>query len=140
MRDVRIGSLLEKSSGSRNNTQSVAMRQRARTSALEPAEYSGRWWFDPESEQLRLSDKAAGYLQVDAGSPYQLVDSFMAVVLDDLLPLVSHVSTEQNVSTCLDFRVISAVDGVHWLRMRKLPQDPRHPHIVSGTMVDITAH
>lgn len=138
MRDARIGSLLESPAGAKKHSQFQAMCQRAPIPALESAEFFGRWWFDPASSQIRLSDKAAGYLQVGAGSHHQLVDGFMAVVLDDLLPLLSLVSSGSNTSLCMDFRVISSVDGVHWLRMRKLPADPRQPDMVSGTVADIT--
>jgi hypothetical protein len=140
MHDVPIGALLENSVEARKHTQPATMRQSARNSALKSAEFCGRWWFDPASAQLSLSDRAARYLQVDAGSHSQLVESFNAVVLDDLLPLVSHVSSRSSTTPSMDIRVISSVHGLRWLRMRKLPEDPCHPRIVSGTVVDITSN
>lgn len=140
MHDARIGSLLGNPATASKHNQATAERTHTSRSALESPDFFGRWWFDPVRSQLALSEKAASYLQVDPGSQQQLVDGFMAVVLEDLLPLVSHVSSGPSTSPCMDFRVISSVDGLHWLRMRKLPQDPLHPHIVSGTVVDITSH
>jgi len=117
---------------------SLAVRQNTSPAVLEEAASFGRWWFDPESSHMALSRAAAGYLHVEAGFHDRMDNCFIAVVLDDLLPLVSYLSGRPHPSTSLDFRVISAVDGLHWLRMTPLPADPAHPHMVSGILVDIT--
>ena len=43
---------------------SQALTQSAAPSALEEAAAFGRWWFDPETNQIVLSAQAARYLNV----------------------------------------------------------------------------
>ncbi len=117
---------------------SLAIRQSTSPAALEEAASFGRWWFDSETSQMALSRAAAGYLHVEAGCHDRMDNCFIAVVLDDLLPLVAYLSSRSLQSSHIDFRVISAVDGLHWLRMTPLPADPAHPYIASGILVDIT--
>lgn len=106
--------------------------------ALELAAGFGRWWFDPDTSQMVISAVAAQYLSVEPGHHSGLDSCFIAVVLDDLLPLISHLTTPQFNTASVDFRVISPVDGLHWLRMTGLPADPSHPSMVSGILVDVT--
>ena len=106
--------------------------------ALEAAAGFGRWWFDPASSQMLISGVAAGYLNIEAGQHAGLDSCFIAVVLDDLLPVVSHLTALRNGADSVEFRVISPVDGLHWLRMTCLPTDPAHPGLVHGILVDIT--
>jgi diguanylate cyclase (GGDEF)-like protein len=105
---------------------------------LELAAGFGRWWFDPDTSQMVISAVAAQYLSVEPGHHSGLDSCFIAVVLDDLLPLISHLTTPQFNTASVDFRVISPVDGLHWLRMTGLPADPSHPGMVSGILVDVT--
>lgn len=118
---------------------SLAIRQNTLPAALEEAASFGRWWFDLETLHIALSRAAAGYLHVDAGVYERMDNCFITVVLEDLLPLVAYLSSRAPQPAYMDFRVISAVDGLHWLRMTPLPMDPAHPHMLSGILVDITA-
>lgn len=118
---------------------SLAFRQNTLPVALEEAASFGCWWLDLETSHMALSRAAAGYLHVESGLHERMDNCFITVVLDDLLPLVSYLSSRAPRPAFMDFRVISAVDGLHWLRMTTLPMDPAHAHMVSGILVDITA-
>lgn len=119
---------------------SLALRQTTPPPALEAAASFGRWWFDPDTAQMALSEVAARYLNVEPGYHNGLDNCFIAVVLDDLLPLIAHFSTRSPQPIHIDFRVISPLDGLHWLRMTSLPMESANPRIVSGILLDVTAN
>ena len=115
-----------------------ALTQGVSHSALEEAAGFGRWWFDPVSSQMVLSALAARYLNVEALHHTGLDSCFIHVVSDDMLGLIAQLphGTQRGVPS--DFRVISPVEGLRWLRLVHLPQDPANPGLVSGILSDIT--
>jgi diguanylate cyclase (GGDEF)-like protein len=106
---------------------------------LEAAASFGRWWFEPASAKLVLSDAAARHLNVSARHHLRLDDCFIHVVADDMLPLIARLSSPCLRTINQDFRVVNTRDGLRWLRMSALPPDAAQPHIVSGILTDITA-
>lgn len=117
---------------------SQALTQGASPSALEEAAGFGRWWFDPASSQIVLSALAARYLNVEALHHTGLDSCFIHVVSDDMLGLIAQLPCGALRAAPSDFRVISPVEGMRWLRLAHLPQDPANPGLVSGILSDIT--
>ncbi|MBT9505594.1 EAL domain-containing protein [Rhodoferax sp.] len=117
---------------------SQAFTHNTALSALEEAASFGRWWFDCETSQMVLSALAASYLNVETLCHDRLDGCFISVVLDDLLPLISQLSSKPLQSGGFEFRVISPLDGLRWLRMTHMPADPDNPGLLSGILVDIT--
>lgn len=111
----------------------------SKTQALEDAANFGRWWLDIESEQIALSSAAAQLLQVAAGVHRELDQGLIAVVQEDLLPLIAHLTAPETASRCMDFRVLSPLDGLHWLRLTRLDAQPNAAGLVSGIVVDVTS-
>jgi len=105
---------------------------------LEEAAAFGRWWFDPETSQMVLSALAARYLNVELHHHQGLDSCFVHVVSDDMLVLIEQLSQGSLRTVKSDFRVISATDGMRWLRMTHLPLDPANPGVVSGILSDVT--
>lgn len=118
---------------------SQALTHIAATTGLEEAAAFGRWWFDLESAQIFLSALAARYLNVEALHYDGLDHCFIHVVADDMLSLIAQLSGSAPRTGPTDFRVISARDGLRWLRMTHLPPDPAHPGLISGIVADVTA-
>lgn len=108
------------------------------THTVEAAAHFGRWWLDSERGQVALSVVAAQHLQVVPGVHQGLDETFIAVVLDDLLPLIAHLTAPTPETTSIDFRVLSPQDGLHWLRLTRLEACATEPGIVSGIVADIT--
>ncbi len=135
-----IGPMLKPPSGLEGFSQylSQALTQSASPSALEEAAGFGRWWFDPSSSQIVLSALSARYLNVDSLHHSGLDSCFVHVVSDDMLGLIEQLSRGSLRATKSDFRVISAIDGMRWLRMTHLPQDVVNPGLVSGIIADVT--
>lgn len=117
---------------------SEAIRHSTSAMALEAAAGFGRWWFDPITSQIVLSEVAAQYLHVEGGCHERLDDCFLYVVADDLLPLIAQFSKDAPQTDVLDFRVIGAQDGMHWLRMKRLPPGWTHSPVHCGILMDIT--
>ena len=117
---------------------SQALTQGASPSALEEAAGFGRWWFDPASSQMVLSALAARYLNVEALHHTGLDSCFIHVVSDDMLGLIAQLPHGAQRRAPSDFRVISPVEGLRWLRLVHLPQEPANPGLVSGILSDIT--
>lgn len=117
---------------------SQALTHGASPSALEEAAGFGRWWFDPASSQTVLSALAARYLNVEALHHTGVDSCFIHVVSDDMLSLIAQLSEGAQQAGKSDFRVISPVEGMRWLRMTRLPPDPANPALVSGILADIT--
>lgn len=117
---------------------SQALTQGASPSALEEAAGFGRWWFDPASSQIVLSALAARYLNVEAQHHTGPDSCFIHVVSDDMLGLIAQLPQVAQRGAPSDFRVISPVEGLRWLRLVHLPQDPANPGLVSGILSDIT--
>jgi diguanylate cyclase (GGDEF)-like protein len=107
--------------------------------ALEKAASLGFWWHTPKSGQIALSPVAASYLDVDADQCHALDDCFINVVEDDLIRLIAMVSATQEVQdTEYEFRVITANEGLCWLRATLLPQENPGSNSVNGILTDIT--
>ena len=117
---------------------SHALTQGASPAALEEAAGFGRWWFDPASSQIVLSALAARYLHVEALHHVGPDSCFIHVVSDDMLGLIAQLPPDAPRALPSDFRVIGPVEGMRWLRMAHLPQDPANPSLVSGILSDIT--
>jgi GAF domain-containing protein len=117
---------------------SLALTQGASPSALEEAAGFGHWWFDPESSHIVLSSMAARYLNVYALHHTGLDSCFIHVVSDDMLGLIAQLPHGAQREAPNDFRVISPAEGMRWLRLAHLPQDPANPGLVSGILSDIT--
>ncbi len=117
---------------------SQALTQNAAPLALEEAAAFGRWWFDPETTQILLSAHAARYLNVESLHHQGLDSCLLHVVSDDMLCLIAQLSSRGQPGVKSDFRVISPVDGLRWLRMTQLPMDAAHPDLVSGILADVT--
>jgi diguanylate cyclase (GGDEF)-like protein len=117
---------------------SLALTQSASPTALEDAAAFGRWWFDPDTTQVLLSAAAARYLNVESLHHDGLDSCLVHVVSDDVLRLIAQLSGSAKASATTDFRVISAVDGLRWLRMAQLPPDPVNPGLVTGVVTDVT--
>jgi diguanylate cyclase (GGDEF)-like protein len=117
---------------------SRALTQGASPSALEEAAGFGRWWFDPASSQMVLSSSAARFLHVEALHHTGLDSCFVHVVSDDMLGLIARLPLGAQYTYPTDFRVISPVEGMRWLRLAHLPQDPANPGVASGIVSDIT--
>ncbi|MES2947117.1 MAG: EAL domain-containing protein [Pseudomonadota bacterium] len=117
---------------------SQALTQNAAPLALEEAAAFGRWWFDPETTQILLSAHAARYLNVESLHHQGLDSCLLHVVSDDMLCLIAQLSSRGQPGVKSDFRVISPVDGLRWLRMTQLPKDAAHPDLVSGILADVT--
>jgi diguanylate cyclase (GGDEF)-like protein len=115
-----------------------AIRHSTSAMALEEAAGFGRWWFDPTASQIVLSEVAAQYLHVEGGCHERLDDCFLNVVADDLSPLIAQFSQDMPQTEALDFRVIGAHDGMHWLRLKRLPAGWMHSTVQRGILVDIT--
>jgi len=118
---------------------SQALTQSAAPSALEEAAAFGRWWFDPGTNQIVLSAQAARYLHVEPLHHQGLDSCLIHVVSDDMLCLIEQLSGRVAPTAKSDFRVISPVDGLRWLRMTQMPADVTNPGLVSGILADITA-
>jgi len=117
-----------------------AMHQGTPALALEAAAGFGRWWYDPDSAQIVLSDMAAQYLHVEPGCHVRLDACFTYVVADDLLPLVSQFGAREIApEAMMDFRVIGAQDGMRWLRLKRLPAGWASSPVQSGILTEITA-
>lgn len=117
---------------------SQALTQSAAPTALEEAAAFGRWWFDPETNQIVLSAQAARYLNVESLHHQGLDSCLIHVVSDDMLCLIEQLSGQVPPTAKSDFRVISPVDGLRWLRMTQMPVDAANPGLVSGILADIT--
>lgn len=118
---------------------SQALMQTVSPAALEDAASFGRWWFDPETTQMVLSAAAARYLNVETSHHHRLDNCFIHVVSDDVLGLIALLTDRTTRTVSNDFRVISATDGLRWLRMTHLPADATNAGLLSGILVDVTA-
>jgi diguanylate cyclase (GGDEF)-like protein len=110
----------------------------ASAQALEAAANFGQWWIDLEYTHIALSGAAAQYLSVEPGIHGGWDGCLTAVVQEDLLPLIAYLTAVQPASNSIEYRVLSPLDGLHWLRMTRLAVDPIHPEIVRGILEDIT--
>ncbi|HSV53419.1 MAG TPA: EAL domain-containing protein [Burkholderiaceae bacterium] len=109
--------------------------------ALEEAATFGRWWFEPATQQVLLSAKAAHYLNVDALHYHRLDDCFIHLVAEDMLQLMTLLSGTPGQPVNCELRVIHALDGLRWLRLTSFPAvsvTPGGPGILSGILLDIT--
>ena len=111
----------------------------ALTDPVEKAVSFGRWWFDPETQQLLLSTVSAGFLEVKPGLHDRVEACFMQVVPDDVLMLLVALENGSKPGGTLDceFRVINELDGMRWLRMMSLPQVS--PGLLGGILINTTA-
>jgi diguanylate cyclase (GGDEF)-like protein len=100
----------------------------------------GRWWFDPASSQIVLSEVAAQLLLTPGNSFLRIDDVLMRLVSEDALMLASLIG-QKSVSSeaSSEVRVIDEKNGMRWLRLNSLPATPGHPSIRAGVVCDITA-
>ena len=111
----------------------------ASTSALEKAAAFGRWRFAPKSGRIVLSHMAATYLDVVADEAHALDACFINVVADDLVALVAMITRPAHGRDAEHvFRVITAHEGLRWLRITLLASDTPHEKSVCGIVTDIT--
>lgn len=118
---------------------SVAMAHNPAAAALEEVAGFGRWWLEPQTSQMVLSAAAARCMNVAPRHPYRLDDCLNHVVGEDMLHLMALLSAQPQQSVSHEFRVMSAKDGLRWVRLTSFPTEPATPHLVSGILVDVTA-
>jgi diguanylate cyclase (GGDEF)-like protein len=117
----------------------LSMQQSLRPNPLEDTAGFGSWWFDPETSQIVLSAAAARYFNVGERHYHRLDDCFIHVIADDMLRLMRKIKSKPAPPLHCEFRVISATEGLRWLRLSTLPDEKSYPQILSGIVVDITA-
>ncbi len=122
-------------------TSALALALTAAPDAMETAAQFGRWWLDPETAQLALSAGAAALLDVDAGLHSSPESCFTQVAPGDLLLLLAAINEASARNTAIDctFRVVHAMEGLHWIRMRSLTPAFPNTTLHSGVLTDITA-
>ena len=113
--------------------------QNPNSAALEEVAAFGRWWLEPKTSQMVLSAAAARYLNMASRHPYRLDECLNHVVAEDMLQLIALLSSEPKQSVSQEFRVMSAKDGLRWVRLTSFPTDPSTPDLISGILVDVTA-
>jgi diguanylate cyclase (GGDEF)-like protein len=99
----------------------------------------GRWWFNPLTGQLVLSDTAAALLDVPREAS-SLEECFANVLPDDLAALVQKLASN-NKTQRLDeeFRLIAEHSGVRWLRLASLPLQHAAHGLHTGVVWSSTA-
>jgi diguanylate cyclase (GGDEF)-like protein len=105
---------------------------------LEQAAQFGRWWYEPSSKQMALSAAATSLLAAPEQHHMCLDDCFIHVVADDVLRLNAHITAVDLPTTGFDFRIISPLDGMRWLRMSPVVSKTKTGEIFDGIIVDIT--
>lgn len=102
----------------------------------------GRWWFDPRCAAVVLSLEASHLMGEHAGLHASLADCFSNVLPEDLVKLTRHFGALRrgaDAQEC-EFRILSGSDGLRWLRLIVLPDDPAHPAApIEGILSDVTA-
>lgn len=110
-----------------------------RTQAVvESAAGYGRWWYHRASGALALSDVAARILQVDGGVHASLDEGLMAVVQDDLAALAQCIAQCPSGRREHEFRVVSAHEGVRWVRLQEVPELQSSEGFCSGIVRDVS--
>jgi diguanylate cyclase (GGDEF)-like protein len=102
----------------------------------------GRWWLEPLSTQIVLSQEAAALLGEQAGLYRNLASCLRFVLPEDQLVLtntLAHAGARSGPLGC-EFRVLGKHEGLRWLRLMVLPSDPLRPGpVIEGILTDITA-
>ncbi|WP_342620493.1 GGDEF domain-containing protein [Rhodoferax sp. GW822-FHT02A01] len=109
------------------------------TSILESAAAFGRWQYSPKAARIDISEMAAALLDVTAAHDLALDACFINVVEDDLVGLIELVTGDQALQEArYEFRVITAKEGLRWLRLTVLPLSDEEDRCVYGILTDIT--
>jgi diguanylate cyclase (GGDEF)-like protein len=117
---------------------SQVLKQNPAACALEAAAGFGRWWFDRAKGQIVLSSVAAHYLNVEVLHHANLESCFEHVPASDLVCLTAQISGRFVRAETVDFRVMSETEGIRWLRITRLPDDPASSLLINGILTDIT--
>ncbi|MDR7305093.1 EAL domain-containing protein [Rhodoferax saidenbachensis] len=123
---------------------STPLRAKLRTdtdhaSAMEAAAGFGLCWYDAHSGQILLSTHAAKLLDVQGCHHKNLDETLIHVVPEDAARLVALLSdTTTPCSGSIEARVLSAAEGMRWLRISTLPDDAQHPQLINGMLQDIS--
>ncbi|PUA20624.1 EAL domain-containing protein [Glaciimonas sp. PCH181] len=119
----------------------AALTQVSTPDFVEQAASFGRWWHDVETGQLVLSVSAAEMLGVEAGWQPTLESCSRYVLPDDVLMLVSALTTSGTTGMhdeC-EFRVMNESGGLRWLRLMPLPQTAVKQDVRSGILLETTS-
>jgi diguanylate cyclase (GGDEF)-like protein/PAS domain S-box-containing protein len=116
----------------------AALSAATRANELEQLAGFGRWWFDPASSRVALSPTAAQLLEVEPGVYAVLEDALVHVVPDDVLTLMAHLTQGAGQGADCEFRLVHALTGLRWLRLRMAPAAADAAGLRSGVLLDIT--
>ncbi|MDT8990800.1 bifunctional diguanylate cyclase/phosphodiesterase [Curvibacter sp. APW13] len=106
---------------------------------VETAAAYGRWWYDQASGAFAVSHSAARILHVEAGVHASLDEGLMAVVQDDLADLADGIAAGGSAPCEREFRVVSAAEGVRWVRLQEVPELQPAQGVRSGIVRDVSA-
>lgn len=106
---------------------------------VEHAAGFGRWWYHSASGAFALSDAAARILQVESGMHASLDEGLMAVVQDDLADVAGSIARSPSTDREQEFRVVSAAEGVRWVRLQEVPELRTADGVRSGIVRDVSA-
>ena len=106
---------------------------------VERAAGYGRWWYHGASGALALSEAAARILQVESGVHASLDEGLMAVVQDDLADVAQCIAQSPSGQGEREFRVVSAVEGMRWVRLQEVPELQAAEGVRSGIVCDVSA-
>ncbi len=112
-----------------------ALREAGALVALEQAASFGRWWYDPDGEQLVVSACAAAFFEVEPGLQRDLNRCLVHVVPDDVLKLLALLPRVREAPLDCEFRIVNEISGLRWMRMQSLPG----AGLPTGLLTDITA-
>lgn len=115
------------------------VRLQAAHDAVESAAGFGRWWYQCSSGAFALSGAAASILQVDSGVHVSLDEGLMAVVQDDLTEVAQCIEQSELERWEQEFRVVSPLDGVRWVRLQEVPEFKLAGGIRGGIVRDVSA-
>ncbi len=117
---------------------SQVLRQPASALALENAAGFGRWWVDKAKGQFVLSPLAAEFLNVPELHHCNCESALVQVFSEDMAAVSEQISGTAQCAQTLEFRVISANEGIRWLRITQLPDCHTTPLLRGGILSDIT--
>jgi diguanylate cyclase (GGDEF)-like protein len=109
--------------------------------ALEKAASFGRWWYNHALGQIEISPMAASYLDINTEHEPSLDACFINVVEDDLVGLIAMITAGREAEEAqpeFEFRVITANEGLRWMRASLLGMEGQNTEFTSGVLTDIT--
>jgi len=122
-----------------NSIQIGPMASQVSATALESAAGFGRWQYCQQSGRIVVSGMAAAFLGVAPDEALALDACFIHVVEDDLVRLIDAIAGQPaQPDSPHEFRVITAAQGMRWLRLAVLPAADAQERSVCGILMDIT--